>query len=624
MQVKASKPGNASSTTSTTTTKASRRRRGRSLSQYGFHSAVNDRRNNQASPAPAAPAQAPAASSSSQQPWTQRLSIEIAPNSTVQAKQVRDALLGGKLVATRVDENNGTVFDSPLVAALSDAGWDEVEDAAISSVDGKVVAGSSAAAATAAAAAAAQNTKSLSGGAVAGIVIAVLLLALALAALGAFVMARRRGKGKGGEGLASAADPKKENKGRTVASWLASLGGGGAAQNGNAAAFAADDADAPTKLASSRSTDLEVAAAKAAALALAAPSSRHSSTTDLASHKLDIEAVMTTSPAVQDRGAGGRRFRNLFGGGSGAAASTSTTAATATKEASTPPALPQPNYEPAEPGLGTEQVVAGARRDLASIAAAGVSSLRKLAASAAAGGGGGGGGGGGAASAAAVAGSPHKQQQHQPPPPSSSSKAAAAPADDPVSQAEASIAALAARGTPYAGKYALSRQGPLACRSNNTSRSRPTTIVYRATELAPPGRAATATFYLSDEQFRHEASLAARLPPGDVTPEVLDAYAAGDAPGARALPACVVAEAADYSLEDWPERRARAPDAVQRRAVLALVGKAVAGALARGVVHGSLCPSAVLWFSGANAMRLGELSRWAPAGGRAPLHAEPR
>ena len=41
----------------------------------------------------------------------------------------------------------------------------------------------------------------------------------------------------------------------------------------------------------------------------------------------------------------------------------------------------------------------------------------------------------------------------------------------------------------------------------------------------PPGRAATATFYLSDEQFRHEASLAARLPPGDVTPEVLEKYA---------------------------------------------------------------------------------------------------
>lgn len=509
---------------------------------------------------------------------------------------MRDALLGGKLVAAR--EENGTSIDSPLVAALADAGWDEVEDAAISSVDGRAVAGS--------AAAVAQTSKSLSGGAVAGIVIGVLLLALALAALGALVMARCRGGG----GVVSAADPKKKT---AAASWFASLGGGGAAQNGNGAA------DAPAELASSRSTDLEVAAAKAAALAplAAAPSSRHSSTADLASHKLDIEAA--TSPAVEEK-AGRQRFRRLFGGNA-AGTTSETKEAIPTPLLPPPPALPQPNYEPAEPGLGTEQVVAGARRDLASIAAAGVSSLRRLAASAAVGAGAAG-GGVATAAAAAAAGSPHKQHQHQP---SSSTKEAAA--DDPVSQAEAAIAALAARGTPYAGKYALSRQGPLlqaGTSSSSSSKSRPTTVVYPATELAPPGRACTATFYLSDEQFRHEASLAARLPPGDVTPEVLDAYAAGDAPGARALPACVVAEAADYSLEAWPERRARAPDAVQRRAVLALVAKAVAGAHARGVVHGSLRPSAVLWFSGANAMRLGELARWAPAGGRAPLHAEAR
>jgi len=486
--------------------------------------------------------------------------------------------------------------DSLLVAALADAGWDEVEDAAISSVDGKEVAavGSSSGS---------ETTKTLSGGAVAGIVVGVLLLVLALAALGAFVVARRRRRRGGG------ADPKKE-KGK--AGFDAALG-----QNSNAAPAA--------KLASSRSTDLEVAAAKPAALA--APSSRHSSTTNLASHKLDIEAA---SPAVEDKG---RRFRKLFGG-SGA----TTTTSSETKEAPSAPLVPppqqQPNYEPAEPGLGTEQVVAGARRDLASIAAAGVSSLRKLAASAGTIGGGVGGGGGEAAagaSAAAIAAaaaarssSPQKQQQHQQEQqqqqhqPSSSD-------NDPISQAESAIAALASRGTPYAGKYSLSRQGPSSSiKSANSKSSKPTTISYPATELAPPGRAATATFYLSDEQFRHEASLASRLPPGDVTPEVLDAYAAGDAPGARMLPACVISEAADYSLEEWPERRARAPDAVQRRAVLALVAKAVAGAHARGVVHGSLCPGAVLWFSGANAMRLGQLSRWAPAGGRAPLHAEPR
>lgn len=606
--------------------------RRRSLLQYG--SSPRERRNRAYySPPvpPAPPAQAPAAASSEPQPWTQRLSIEIAPNSTAQAKKVRDALLGGKLVAAR-EEQNGTAIDSPLVAALSDAGWDEVEDAAISSVDGKEVVKAATAAGSAAAA---QTTKSLSGGAVAGVVIGALLLALALAALGAFVMARRR---RGGGGIAFSTDPKKKER-TAAASWFASSRSNGTAQSGKGNAAAAASA-APSKLDSARSTDLEVAAAKAAALApRAAPPSRHSSSTDLASHKLDIEAA--SSPSVEEKG---RRFRKLFGG---SAAATTTAAATSgtTKEAPThslsPPQLPQPNYEPAEPGLGTEQVVAGARRDLASIAAAGVSSLRKLAAAAAVGGGGGGGGekagaaraGGGpaAAAAAAVAASAarsQQQQQQQAASLSSREQQQPKPVDDRVSLAESAIVTLAARGTPYAGKYSLSRQGPSANGSNSkhssNSRPRPTTLVFRATELAPPGRNAAATFYLSDEQFRHEASLAAKIPPGDVTPEVLDAYAAGDAPGARSLPACIVAEAADYSLEEWPERRARAPDAVQRRAVLALVARAVAGAHARGVVHGSLCPSALLWFSGANAMRLGELSRWAPAGGRAPLHSEPR
>lgn len=609
------KPGN--NATKTTTTKTRRRRR-RSLQQYGFHNGVNDRasreRRNQvvpAAPPPPPPAPAPAAAAPPE-PWTQRLSIEIAPNSAAQARRVRDVLLGGRLVAA--GEGNGTAVDSPLVAALSDAGWDEVDDAVIASVDGKEVAKGAAAAAGSSSF---SSTKSLSGGAVAGIVIVVLLLALALAALGAFLVSRRRHLGGGGAAT-GAGDPESNEK---RGSWFPSVGGAGAAvagQNGDAAA-------ALTKLASSRSADLEVAAAKAAALA--APSSRHSSstTTELYSHKLDIEAAPAgaASPAVDEKG---RRFRKLFGGGGGVTAAAASTTAPS-KELSTPLPPPplQPNYEPAEPGLGTDHVVAGARRDLTSIAAAGVSSLRKLAA--AAGGGGGGGGekaaaaGGGAAAAAAIAAaaSPQKRQQPAPLEQQQQSKP-----DDPISQAETAIAALAARGTPYTGKYSLSRSGPTAKTPSSKSKSKPTIIIYRATELAPPGRAATATFYLSDEQFRHEASMAARLPPGDVTHDVLDAYAAGDAPGARMLPACVVAEAADYSLEEWPERRARAPDAVQRRAVLALVAKAVAGAHARGVVHGSLCPSAVLWFSGANVMRLGELSRWAPAGGRAPLHAEPR
>ena len=46
--------------------------------------------------------------------------------------------------------------------------------------------------------------------------------------------------------------------------------------------------------------------------------------------------------------------------------------------------------------------------------------------------------------------------------------------------------------------------------------------------------------------------------------------------GAAALPPCIVTERADYSLADWPAKRAREPDDLQRRAVLAMVVKALA------------------------------------------------
>jgi hypothetical protein len=174
---------------------------------------------------------------------------------------------------------------------------------------------------------------------------------------------------------------------------------------------------------------------------------------------------------------------------------------------------------------------------------------------------------------------------------------------------EDAVADLALRGTPFAGKYAL---------DSVLGRRGPHTVDVSAREIAPPRRPVLLTFLLSADEFRHEASLAARLPPGDATPAVLDVFAAGTAPGATSLPSCVITEAGDYSLAAWPRKRSRTPDDVQRRAVLAMVARAVAALHARGVVHGGLCPDAVLWFAGANTMRLGRLATWAPAGGAGP------
>lgn len=233
--------------------------------------------------------------------------------------------------------------------------------------------------------------------------------------------------------------------------------------------------------------------------------------------------------------------------------------------------------------------VAGAKRDMASIAAAGVTSLRKLASGA-------GKSGGRAAPAFA-----------RPPRP-----VGALP--DPLDDVEDAVADLALRGTPFAGRYALD-----AVLARGAA-----TLDVGARQIAPPKKPVVARFFLCADDFRHEGALAARLPPRDATPAVLDAWPAGGAPGAGSLPACVVTEASDYSLADWPRKRSRTPDEVQRRAVLAMVAKAVSTLHANNVVHGGLCPDAVLWFSAANAMKLTSLGAWAPAGARAAPHPDPR
>jgi hypothetical protein len=38
---------------------------------------------------------------------------------------------------------------------------------------------------------------------------------------------------------------------------------------------------------------------------------------------------------------------------------------------------------------------------------------------------------------------------------------------------------------------------------------------------------------------------------------VLDAFGKGEAPGGAQLPPCLVLEAGDYSLAEWPAKRAR-------------------------------------------------------------------
>ena len=257
-----------------------------------------------------------------------------------------------------------------------------------------------------------------------------------------------------------------------------------------------------------------------------------------------------------------------------------------------PRAPPQP-----PPTLGTEGVADGARRDLASIAAAGVTSLRRLAS-------------GAAGRLSAAGGSASAATTISPPRPPRPTGAPADPLDD----VEDAVADLALRGTPFAGNYA----------ADAVLRRGPRTLEVAAREVAPPRRPVVLKFFTSPDEFRHEGALAAKLPPGEATPAVLDAFAAGGAPGASTLPACVVSEAGDYSLADWPRKRSRTPDDVQRRAVLAMVAKAVARLHAKGVVHGGLCPDAVLWFSGANAMKLGRLATWAPVGGAASPPPDPR
>lgn len=63
----------------------------------------------------------------------------------------------------------------------------------------------------------------------------------------------------------------------------------------------------------------------------------------------------------------------------------------------------------------------------------------------------------------------------------------------------------------------------------------------------------------------------------------------------------------------------RVPDDVQKRAVLAMVVKTLAGLHGSGIVHGALSPAAVVWHSRDNAMKMGDLCCAATPGELAPL-----
>lgn len=61
---------------------------------------------------------------------------------------------------------------------------------------------------------------------------------------------------------------------------------------------------------------------------------------------------------------------------------------------------------------------------------------------------------------------------------------------------------------------------------------------------------------------------------------------------------------------------------MQKRAVLAMVVKTLAGLHGRSIVHGALSPSAVIWHSRDNAMKVADLCCAAPPGELAP-HVTP-
>ena len=63
----------------------------------------------------------------------------------------------------------------------------------------------------------------------------------------------------------------------------------------------------------------------------------------------------------------------------------------------------------------------------------------------------------------------------------------------------------------------------------------------------------------------------------------------------------------------------RSPDDVQKRAVLAMVVKTLAGLHGNGVVHGALSPSAVVWHSRDNAMKMCDLCCAATPGELMPI-----
>ena len=63
----------------------------------------------------------------------------------------------------------------------------------------------------------------------------------------------------------------------------------------------------------------------------------------------------------------------------------------------------------------------------------------------------------------------------------------------------------------------------------------------------------------------------------------------------------------------------RSPDDVQKRAVLAMVVKTLAGLHGNGIVHGALSPSAVVWHSRDSAMKMCDLCCAATPGELMPI-----
>jgi len=176
-----------------------------------------------------------------------------------------------------------------------------------------------------------------------------------------------------------------------------------------------------------------------------------------------------------------------------------------------------------------------ARRDLASIAAAGVTSLRRLASGAKDRTGRPGSAGVGVGGAAGAATSTRAGATTTP-----VSGDAAATAD--------AVMDFVRKGAPLAGTFALERGALVPGQA---------AVTVKARQVGGAARAAVATFYVDDDAHARAVGLGGRLPDGSATPAVLAAYGRGDAPGAPGLPPVIVREAPDYALDAWVAKRFR-------------------------------------------------------------------